>query len=372
MSHEPFGLGPSKAFNPDSLSRLLAVVAAPHRMVGKQQQQRDQGLACGPNNSFRTDLHILREVALPTFTEIRVENCLRSPFLLLLSPLTCFLHPRKQQRGMRATRGCQACRTRHTKCIKRKDQSICTRCQEDNQECIFDSKWRFKHVAHVDTASQGVRSRTKLVYDANQPWVSGRKIAKFVLESGDAMDIDVLEAFESQNHDGNADEQGALGECDMSILATQVDNGANFSARDSAVDHFVTDPISMQHSEDIFADRASTTLDFESGDRSPKSQVVCPQPLLFEQVDPSTDAVNDSLENLHPGLNSSCSLENLNSGVSPTGTLAGSRGFTACLSQHEVLLMQYFIQKLSPWVSSALWTPHNHEAKEMSNWMSAM
>lgn len=254
---------------------------------------------------------------------------------------------------MRAIKGCQACRTRHTKCTKQKDQSICTRCQENNQECIFDSKWRFKHVTHVDTASQGVRSRTKLLYDADQPWVSGRKIAKFVLESGDAMDIDVLEALESQNHDENADERGALGGCDKNISTAQVDNDTNFFARDSAVDHFVTNSISMQHSEDIFADQTSITLDIGSGDRPPGSQAVCPKPLLFEQGGPSTDVVNDCPENFDLGLDGSCSLENLNSGVSPTGPLASSQGFTACLSHREVLLMQHFIQKLSPWVSSA-------------------
>ncbi|KAH0343701.1 hypothetical protein KCU83_g8695, partial [Aureobasidium melanogenum] len=251
---------------------------------------------------------------------------------------------------MRASKGCQACRTRHTKCTKKKDQSVCTRCQENNQECIFDSKWRFKHVAHVDTASQGIRSRTRLAYDADQPWVSSRKIAKFVLENGDAMDIDVLEAFDCQDNDENADER-ALIEPDMDVYETQIDNFTTSAAQDPSMNGLVNPPTNLQRTEDSFANQASTVLKPDSGDR-PSTDLQdsdCPPPLLFEYGDPDTDPVNDSLENLELGPER-CSFEDLNSGISPTRALENPVCFTACLSHREVLLMQHFIHKLSPWL----------------------
>lgn len=274
---------------------------------------------------------------------------------------------------MRATKGCQACRTRHTKCIKKKDQSVCTRCQENNQECIFDSKWRFKHVAHVDTASQGVKSRTKLVYNADQPWVSGRRIAKFVLESGDAMDTDVLEAFDSQDDNEHAEGQRDPDQLDMDVRNSSGDNGAPSSVRGSTMNGFVDPPTVMQQIEESSANQASTALESKSGDRPARNTQasICSPSLLFGIEDSNTELVNETLRELDLGLGSSCSFGDLNVGVSPAGALASPRCFTACLSHREVLLMQHFIHKLSPWVSSTLLTPYNPKAKGMSSWTSA-
>lgn len=85
---------------------------------------------------------------------------------------------------MRPGTGCQSCRARHLKCLVPDGQLICTRCAEAGRKCEFLPRYRFRQVAHVDTASQGLRSRTELRYQDDQPWVETRGEVSFVLEDG--------------------------------------------------------------------------------------------------------------------------------------------------------------------------------------------
>jgi hypothetical protein len=83
---------------------------------------------------------------------------------------------------------------------------VCTRCEEGQRECIFESRFRFKRVQYVDTSSQGVRSRTHLNYEDDQPWVPTRKAVRFIREDGAGAEYGTVDFIERGERDSSCDE----------------------------------------------------------------------------------------------------------------------------------------------------------------------
>jgi hypothetical protein len=68
---------------------------------------------------------------------------------------------------------------------------------EADRKCKFLPKYRIQLVSHVDTASQGVRSRTYLLFDDDQEWVK-TNVAGFVLEDGSGAEYDAGDNVDEQ------------------------------------------------------------------------------------------------------------------------------------------------------------------------------
>lgn len=88
---------------------------------------------------------------------------------------------------MRARTGCQACRDRHIKCVRRAEGDKCEKCFESNRECFNTALHRFKPVKSVlHKDRNGQTSRKTLTHDAMQVWVDVPTSVDFV--SADAQD----------------------------------------------------------------------------------------------------------------------------------------------------------------------------------------
>lgn len=86
---------------------------------------------------------------------------------------------------MRARTGCQACRDRHIKCVRRPDSAKCEKCFETNRECFNNSVHRFKPVKSVSLKNKdGQKSHKTLTHDATQVWVDVPSRVDFVGDGG--------------------------------------------------------------------------------------------------------------------------------------------------------------------------------------------
>lgn len=259
---------------------------------------------------------------------------------------------------MRASKGCKSCRTRHTKCVTKEGQSSCTRCQESKRKCIFDPIWRFRQVEHVDTASQGVRSRTDLVYDTAQPWVSTQEIVAFVSEDGIGNEGESIGAVETRHDPANDtiqyEERVIQGQ--LSSFHTPNIHNTNICPSPSVQStypgtnhisnqaHVADDPSPAQAHVSPINGRENWTV---RNSQPP----ICPSPSTFiYQHSPAYSNVS-ATGYLAPSTRGSHLLGETEYGGSPVVNLASPSGSLALnLTYREVSLMQYFIQRLCPWV----------------------
>lgn len=260
----------------------------------------------------------------------------------------------------RTSRGCRSCRARHTRCTRKDGQSICIRCQETKRECIFDAAWCFKPVKHVDTASQGVRTRTELVLDPAQPWVSSRKIVKFVSENGSGHEVDATAIAEDQSHITSPSiEQHTFFRSLSSAQQTPVEPEETSLPvlTDSAPDQAVQSPPEIVPTEGPFT--YQTFIDgqdvYQTWNTTESQPVLSQSPSNFSRLSPNTGSVNASAGRPILSTRNSRALGTDSLVSSRAVELASSSGLTAtALSHREVRLVQHFVHRLSPWVSNEI------------------
>lgn len=260
---------------------------------------------------------------------------------------------------MRANKGCQSCRIRHVKCVTKPGQSICNRCQESKRKCVFDPLWRFKQVSHVDTASQGIRSRTELRYSQDQPWVPLRKVVAFIPVDGKGSGDETTGILEERpiqvvSDSNRPDDASTVGEnpesqapCAQDSFVEEVDSGiSQFQSSHNPGQLVRTIP---SEQDNLYKQNGQGT--WTDGFRVPTG----PSPSAVEyQPSPSFSVFsqyNGSNRYLDPPTGGSHNFGTASFSSSPASALTSPAGpFAPVLSHRETLLIQYFIQRLSPWV----------------------
>jgi hypothetical protein len=271
---------------------------------------------------------------------------------------------------------------------------VCTRCEEGERNCVLESKYRFRKVQYVDTSSQGVRSRTHLIYKDDQIWTPTKKAVGFILEDGAGAEYGTADFIE---RDERRDEAVVLYEPEASLV------------------HHPTAPIvvpidSQQISVDSPShstfDAANVEMDLIRDTPAPQTFGMLdspePRPLVESWQSPQeerrqsgagthssgvtisdTFRGNTELSNTAEDYTSPASLADLSrrheSGRRLTwGT--GEYGFLVAgddhegaplptstaptkLSHREAFLMQHFVQKLAPWMDCC--DPAYHFAREV-------
>lgn len=251
---------------------------------------------------------------------------------------------------MRPGTGCQSCRARHLKCVLPAPlATTCTRCAETGRACEFRPRYRFRGVDHVDTASQGLRSRTELRYHSDQPWVATAGPVSFVLEDGIGGESGVA----ADRDDG--DERGR-----------QVDGGGEEAG---PVDAMVDDEATLNAGEN-WTEQELMSLVASDGSDEP----VAP-PALDASLHPSYQYTSPPTASFMtpasvPELTRRYVFGVTGSVATPytpldreTGSIAASPATLPApgsvpaplkLSRREAFLMQHYIHKIAPWVSACL------------------
>lgn len=242
------------------------------------------------------------------------------------------------------------------------------RCKEADRQCVFDSKFRFREVRHVDTASQGVRSRTHLVYEDDQLWVPTREAVGFVLEDGAGAEYGTADFIEQEDRPGH-EAAGPLEQAlESSIPAPRVPDV----------------PAEQHQHEALEPARAEVNVPAPEADPSPAPAILSPAvPSWQRHSDRHSETGSRFSDTTRPRTRASGGVEDYTSPASlselsrrhesgrrltwgtgeygflvedsiqdsPTGLVrAPESTATIDLSHRESLLIHYFIQKLAPWV----------------------
>lgn len=277
-----------------------------------------------------------------------------------------------QNRHMPAVKGCQSCRRRHDKCVVRADQSVCDGCIHGDRQCIFDNKYRFKAVYHVDTISQGCKTRTNLVYDTDQPWVPTRRPLDIVLENGvDTLSLDTTDFL---GHD-RLDDQGPLPAATLSKDPKESPFAAHVSAELPPNPGAVSQPgpedslsFAKRRPDDSDASLPQgsvTTADVYSPSRAPWLDQIGRQSSHFVELawsqtsasplTPSSSVLDQLRPDYYAGEIGALRRQDSNRYTkSPHSTVDSisrkQRTERVFLSYREAFLVQHFIQKIAPWV----------------------
>lgn len=248
--------------------------------------------------------------------------------------------------------------------------SVCTRCKEGDRACVFDSKFRFREVRHVDTASQGVRSRTHLVYENDQLWVPTKEAVGFVLEDGAGAEYGTADFIEQSERPDDAIQapvpQPNTGLMDpprarsMPTEPLQTDDARQAHAVDSHLipNAHVSPQVTAQSPALISWHQQSDHLS-ESGSRL--SDAVRPQTRGSAVIEDITSPASLSeLSRRHEGGRrltwetgeyGFLVGDSIQASPAPNALRTPANTATIDLSHREALLVQHFIQKLAPWVS---------------------
>lgn len=276
---------------------------------------------------------------------------------------------------------------------------MCTRCEEGQRECIFESRFRFKRVQYVDTSSQGVRSRTHLTYDDDQLWVPTREAVNFIIEDGAGAEYGTAAFIERDELDTPRDEAVVpqLPEADsthpaiahapvivpIGMRQTDLDIQSHVTGRTAAMEISSMLDSPMLHASQVLPP-VPPLPSFECGQapreerqqsevRTPPSDLITnPSHISAIVEDYTSPASLADLSRRHEGG------RHLNWGTGENGFLVGSNVYgsptmeptqmaantaTTQLSHRESLLMQHFAQKLAPWIDCC--DPVCHFAQEV-------
>jgi len=255
---------------------------------------------------------------------------------------------------------------------------VCTRCEEGERKCIFESRWRFKNVQYVDTSSQGVRSRTNLIYDDDQSWMPTRKAVGFILEDGAGAEYGTDNFIERDERNDKAVElcEPRLPEADLvrpptATVVVPIDSrqtnvdGRSYSTDDTPImeiNDMLDSPTpvpSIGSQQAPQAERQQSEAGTGRSDMAMEDVVKDPTHLSTIVEDYTSPASLADLSRRHE------SGRRLTWGTGEYGFLVGSNAqespaaeqlqpptitAPAELSHREALLMQHFAQKLAPWI----------------------
>jgi len=259
---------------------------------------------------------------------------------------------------------------------------VCTRCEEGQRDCIFESRFRFKRVLYVDTSSQGVRSRTHLVYEDDQRWVPTREAVGFILEDGAGAEYGTADFIER-------DERVTRPDSKEPSIAPVVAQQPNVNGRrDSANDLPPMDTDSVVGSPQLDSPQPSqpspplprSESRQATQEQRQRSEVgthlsdIAPNPSHISAIveDYTSPASLADLSRRHEGgrcltwgTGEHGFLVASDAQESPSVEMAQIPVSTATteLSHREALLMQYFAQKLAPWMDCC--DPACHFAEEV-------
>lgn len=252
---------------------------------------------------------------------------------------------------MRPGTGCQSCRSRHLKCVVAPNSAICTRCFEAGRTCEFLPRYRFRQVSHVDTASQGLRSRTELQYQSDQPWVETANPVSFVLEDGSGTEYSAegfegMEVDEGQRVGEDRDAGGILRADDKATL-----NGAENAMEADDIDRFQRTMSGLPEPSGWAPTEVPDIRHHSPGLRSYMTPASVPELTRRYVFGVTTGSVGTPFTPLGQGGGSNA--------ASPATSLPtpGSLPSRLKLSRREAFLMHHFINKIAPWVGTALPTP---------------
>ena len=283
---------------------------------------------------------------------------------------------------------------------------MCTRCEESGEKCIFESRFRFKRVLHVDTSSQGVRTRTHLTYKHDQRWLPTREAVRFILDDGAGAEYGTTDFIEPDERDTRRDEAVVLPGPDLpEPHLTEADSTLPRIAHASVVV-----PINMRQPNSDGQSHSTgdtSTMEINSVLDSPMLEPSHPLPALpplesllepqdERQQNESGTQLSDTVLNpshisaIVEDYTSPASLADLSRRHEGEGGRhltwgTGERGFLIGgdtqespaaepaqmsannapmdLSHREALLMQHFAQKLAPWMDCC--DPVCHFAQEV-------
>lgn len=255
--------------------------------------------------------------------------------------------------------------------------SVCARCKESERTCVFDSKFRFRNVQHVDTASQGVRSRTHLVYDDNQSWVPTKKALGFILEDGAGAEYgtaDFIERDERSDEaveicDSHQPETGLLSPPNVQIVHVELQQADLGDQTNLESDTVLSENIIVPTSSKDTPPKTAWQLHV-SGQQELEQQQTEADNHLGNTAGYTTPKLAVSENYKSPASLSELSRRHesghrLTWGTGEYGFLLGdssqddtimevtqtAANTTAIdLSHREALLVQHFIQKLAPWI----------------------
>lgn len=254
------------------------------------------------------------------------------------------------------------------------------RCKEGDRQCVFDSKFRFREVRHVDTASQGVRSRTHLVYEDDQLWVPTREAVGFVLEDGAGAEYGTADFIEQDERPGQGPAAALELDAEPTIPPPRAQSipaePLQSERRDASLLQSNTialvaapSPAPAEQSPHVISWQPHSDRLSEAGSR------------LSDSARPHTRASASAEDYTSPASLSELSRRHESGRRLTWGT--GEHGFlvrdsiqtslaghaktpassaTIDLSHREALLIQHFIQKLAPWVCPCRSFIHKYKA----------
>lgn len=233
--------------------------------------------------------------------------------------------------------------------------------------CVFDSKFRFKEVRHVDTASQGSRSRTHLVYENDQRWVPTREAVGFILEDGAGAEYGTADFIKPDERPGaqfempwDAEAVSPTSFRTPTVPATQPQDDGSEPVVVQGADS-LPEPELLSRPPALSPLNASCQQqsDRHSEAESRRSDAVRPRTRSSAVEDYTSPASLSELSRRHEGgrqlmwgTGEDGFLVGESTHANPyVGDPSGSATMAATnLSHREALLIQHFIQKLAPWV----------------------
>lgn len=245
---------------------------------------------------------------------------------------------------MRPGTGCQSCRARHLKCLVPDGASICTRCSEAGRQCEFLPRYRFRRVEHVDTASQGLRSRTELRYRDDQPWVETRGEVSFVMEDGNGVEIGMDEA--GRIEDGKAEIGGDR------MDARRDDDAATMDGIEQSLDEDRLEGSGTAGNDGPALNTFDVPPETNQPHSSPTQRNYMTPASVPELTRRYVFGVTGSIETPYTPLGTGAA----SNAASPATSLPtpGSMPTRLKLSRREAFLMHHYINKIAPWVSNTL------------------
>lgn len=249
---------------------------------------------------------------------------------------------------MRPGTGCSSCRLRHLKCVVPDGHSTCTRCLESGRRCEFLPRYRFRRVDHVDTASQGLRSRTELQYENDQQWVGTAGPVRFVLEDGLGLEYGATE-LEPGKYESELPDPGDGSRMRQSGPGNRADDETTLNGIEPACEDEDGDEPMAESNAGV-----SRSLPLEQ-----VSSTNCPSSTSAIHSYMTPASVPELTRRYVFGITGNVTTPFTPPGIGPGSDAAspatslptpGSMPVRLKLTRREAFLMQHYIDKIAPWV----------------------